>query len=99
MYLNFKGIRIAKGWSIEFTANLIGVSEDIYEELEVSFDKYYFDKYLILCDIFDVDVRLLFKYLFLTANDITIVFDLINFYEKKLNEKRLFQLIPEFAEN
>lgn len=99
MDLNFRGIRIAKGWSIEFTANLIGVSEDIYEELEVSFDKYYFDKYLILCDIFDVDVRLLFKYLFLTANDITIVFDLINFYEKKLNEKRLFQLIPEFAEN
>lgn len=99
MDLNFKGIRIAKGWSIEFTANLIGVSEDIYEELEVSFDKYYFDKYLILCDIFEVDVRLLFKYLFLTGNDITIVFDLINFYEKKLNEKRLFQLIPEFAEN
>ena len=99
MELNFREIRIAKGWSIEFTANLIDVPEDLFEELVLTFDKYYFDKYLKLCDVLEIDVRLLFKYLFLTANDITIVFDLINFYEEKLNQKQLFQFIPEFAVN
>lgn len=96
MELNFQEIRQQHGWSIEFVAQFLDVSEELCEALEETFDKFYFEKYLLLCDLYQVDIRLLFQYLFLNSDNVKLVFDLIDFYESKLFSQHY---IPKFAEN
>ena len=51
---------------------------------------------MLLCDLYQIDIRLLFQYLFLNSDDVKLVFDLIDFYESKLFGQHY---IPKFAGN